>query len=416
MEPHPSHIASGQRGSLARATAAILSAILVALLSLAAGCGKSPEEQRAIAKAEKARTTGVLAVKSNLATAAITATLLPSGAETAPAPATGTLEKPLSGLAPGKYAVTARADGWPEASGQAEITAGQTAELELNFKSGSLRLESEPVGVTVKLGATVLGKTPLTIPMLPPGECALTLEQPGWPAIALRTTIAEGQEAVATARLPHGKLSVESFPTGAAVLIGGKSFGQTPLVWERMPAGTKKLTLQAKDFPPLEITVQVDDRSDVKVAPELGAAFPLLNGAAVLKDVWVPDDPNRLTASFEITGRFAPKNGIVKNLKRQRLHENWLPKRYRYSGTVKAYDPKSGEIEFNEEVGELSRFRIVATPTPAALAALNLDEKTAKGVTLAFYGLLTGVEEPRWPARAITFELTSAEPLRGDAP
>lgn len=391
-------------------------ALLAGLLLLTVGCGKSPEEQRAIAKAEKARTTGGLAVKSNLANAAITATLIAPGAETAPAPVTGTLEKPFTGLTPGKYTVTARVDGWPEASGEIEVAAAQTAELVLNFKSGSLKLESDPAGAVVKLGATVLGKTPLTIPMLPPGECALSLEYPNWPAFALKTPITEGQEATASVRLPHGKLTVESAPSGAAVLIGGKSFGQTPLVWERMPAGTKKLTLQAKDFPPFEVSVKVDDGAEVKIAPELGAAFPLLDATAILKDVWVVEDPNRLTASFEITGRFAPKNGIVKNLKRQRLHEKWLAKRYRYSGVIKAYDPKSGEIEFNDEAAEQSRFRIVATPTPAALAALDLNEKTAKGMKLIFYGLLSGVEEPRWPAKVITFELTGVELLQGGAP
>ncbi len=398
---------------------AFVRVVLVALLAgllLAAGCGKSPEEQRVSAKAEKARTTGVLSVKSNLAHATITATLLAPGAETAPAPITGTPDKPLAGLAPGKYTVTARADGWPEIRGDIEVAAAQTAELELNFKGGALKLDSEPTGVTVKLGGNSLGKTPLTIPLLPPGECALNLEYPNWPGLTFKATIVEGQETAATARLPHGKLTVESAPAGAAVLIGGKSFGQTPLIWERMPAGPKKLTLQAKDFPPLEVSVNVEDGADVKIAPELGAAFPLLDVAAILKDIWVPEDPNRLTASFEITGRFAPKNGIVKNLKRQRLHEKWLTKRYRYSGVIKAYDSKSGEIEFADEAADQSRFRIVATPTPTALAALNLNEKTAKGVTLSFYGLLSGVEEPRWPSKVITFELTTAEMLRGEAP
>ncbi len=389
---------------------------LFTVLLLAAGCSKSPEEQRVIAKAEKARTTGALAVKSNLPNATITATLQPAGGETAPAPITGTLEKPLSGLPPGKYTVVATADGWPEARAEADVVATQTAEVTLNFKSGSLKLDSDPTGATVKLGTAVLGKTPVTIPMLPPGECTLTLELPSWPALTFRTPITEGQEATATARLPHGKLTVESLPTGASVLIGGKVFGQTPVVWQRMPAGTKKITLQAKDFPPLEVTVNVTDGAEATITRELGAAFPLLDARAILTDTWVPDDPNRLTASFEITGRFAPKNGIVKNLKRQRLHENWLTKRYRYSGTVKGYDPKSGEIEFNEETADQSRFRIIATPTPTALAALNLNEKTAKGVTVTLYGVLSGVEEPRWPSKVITFELSSAEVLRGEAP
>ena len=413
MHPHESHRVSVRQ----RRRSALFGLFALALFAtVLAGCGKSPEEQRAAKAAEIAQTTGSLLVKSNLPAATVEATRLPSADDATTAVAQGTVDKPLTRLLPGRYAVVARADGWPEPRGEAAVEIDGTAELVLNFKSGSLKLESEPTGATVKLGATALGKTPLTIPMLPVGECALSLEYPNWPAVPFKTVITEGQESSATVRLPHGKLTVDSLPTGATVLIGGKSFGQTPLVWQRIPAGTRKLTFQAKDFPPLEVSVTVEDGAEVSIAPELGAAFPLLEAAGILKDVWQAEDPNRLTASFEITGRFAPKNGVVKNLKRQRLHERWLTKRYRYSGTVKSYDAKSGEIEFNEDAAEQSRFRIVATPTPAALAALNLDEKTAKGATLTFYGLLSGVEEPRWPSRVITFELTSAEPLRGEAP
>lgn len=390
--------------------------VLLALALLVAGCSKSPEEVRAAKAAEIAQTTGSLLVKSNLPNATVEATRLPSAGDATSAVSQGTVDKAVSRLLPGQYAVVVRADGWPENRGEAAVEIGKTAELTLNFASGSLRLDSDPTGATVKLGATALGKTPLVIPQLPVGECTLSLEYPAWPAVAFKTVIAEEQESSATVRLPHGKLTVDSVPTGATVLIGGKSFGQTPLVWQRMPAGTRKLTLQARDFPPLEVSVTVEDGGDIAIAPELGAAFPLLDAAGILKDVWQVEDPNRLTASFEITGRFAPKNGIVKNLKRQRLHERWLNKRYRCSAVVKAYDPKTGEIEFVEEGAEQSRFRIVVTPTPTALAALNLNEKTAKGMTLTFHGLLSGVEEPRWPSRVITFELTSAEPLRGEQP
>lgn len=409
-EPHRESVRKRRRPAPAGLFA--LAFFVIAL----AGCGKSPEEQRAAKAAEIAQTTGSLLVKSNLPTATVEATRQPSADDATTALAQGTVDKPLSRLLPGRYAVVARADGWPETRGEATVEIGGTAELTLIFTSGSLNLESDPTGATVKHGATVLGKTPLTIPMLPAGECMLSLEYPHWPAVPFKTVIAEGQESSATVRLPHGKLTVDSFPTGATVLIGGKPFGQTPLVWQRIPAGTRKLTFQAKDFPPMEVSVTVEDGSEVSIAPDLGAAFSPLDGAEILKDVWQAEDPNRLTASFEITGRFAPKNGIVKNLKRQRLHERWLKKHYRYSGTVKSYDAKSGEIEFNEDAAEQSRFRIVATPTSVALAALNLDEKTAKGATLTFYGLLSGVEEPRWPSRVITFELTSAEPLRGEVP
>ena len=388
---------------------------LAALALFAAGCGKSPEEQKAAQAAETAQTTGALLVKSNRPEATIEATHLSPAGEAAPAKP-GLVNQPVTGLAPGQYAVVVRSAGWPDLSGAVNVAAGQTTEVTMNFKSGSLHLDSVPGGATVKLGSTVLGQTPMLILELPVGECQLTLEYQTWPPVAFKTTITENVESTATARLPHGKLSVESIPAGATVRLGGQNRGRTPLTLDPLPAGPKKLTLEAEGFPPMTVALTLDDGADLTINRELGTGFQPLEPAALLGAVWVPENKERLTESFDVVGRYAPRNGIVKNLHRQKLFNDWLGKKYRFAGVVKAYDPRDGEIEFVDQSTTLAKYRVVAKLSPEARTGSDLNAASLKGVTLALYGQLTAVEEPRWPSKVITLELTLAELLQGAAP
>ena len=401
---------------LGPAALALVAVVFLVIVSLR-GCSKSPEEKQAAQAALVAQTTGRLVVKSNRANTTIEATRLAAPGEAASVGVKGSedgaAEQTLAGLPPGKYAVTARAEGWPEIHQEANVTAAQTTEVAFNFKSGSLRLDSVPTGAIVRAGGNVLGKTPLVIPQLPPGECQLSLEYPSWPVAAFKTTITESVEAAATVRLPHGKLTVESSPPGATVLLGGRALGQTPLTLERVSAGTKKLTLQSKDFPALEISVTVEDRGEIKVRPVLAAGFPELDPTALLGAVWVYDDPNQLAPRVDsVAGPYEPRNGIVKNLNRKRLYESWLGKSYRFTATVKSYDRDSGQIEFAEQKCELSRYRVLAVLSPEAHRDKDLAAQLTKGATFAVYGTLSAVEEPHWPAKVITLEFSPAEPLR----
>lgn len=391
--------------------------ILAALLILgAAGCSKSPEEVKAAKAKIEAETTGRLAVKSNRANTMIEALRAPAAGEAASdavkSADEGAAEQTLSALPPGKYAVTARSAGWPEIRQEANVEVGRTTEVVINFKSGSLRLDSVPTGAAVKLAGTTLGKTPLVIPQLPPGESQLSLEYPSWPVLTFKVTITENVEATETVRLPHGKLIVESTPPGATILQGKKAIGQTPLTLERVPVGTMKLTLSAKDFPPLEVTAKVEDRGELKVSPQLGSGFPQLDPPVLLRAVWVADNPDKLSPQFDTAGAYQPQNGIVKNLHRKRLYENWLRKSYRLTGSIKSYDPAGGRVEFAEQKSEPASYRVLATLSLEARNDKELAAQLTKGAAFTVYGRLSAVEEARWPSKVITLELTAAEPLR----
>ena len=393
-------------------------ALLLGLMLLVSTCSSKPTRKRSADTPDPA-TTGRLVVKSNRANATIEATRVPAAGETATAGVrgspTGAAEQVMAGLPPGSYVLLTRSEGWPEMRQDVTLTAGQTTEVTVNFKTGSLRLDSIPGGAMVKFGDTVLGKTPLVVPQLPVGECTVSVEYPGWPAVPAKVAIAEGVETAQTVRLPHGRLIVESTPAGATVLMGGKPVGQTPATFERVSAGTWKVTVQAKDFTPVETPVTVEDAGEAKISPVLKSSLPILDPAATLTAIWL-DTPigrkNDLSPDFNQPINFRPKNGIVRNLNRKTLFENWLAKRFRYTGTVKSYKPETGIIEFSDENGENSKYMVTAQLTMSARNDKAIVAQLTKGATFALYGRLSAVEEPSWPAKVITFEITGAEPQR----
>lgn len=395
--------------------ATVLIVLLLAKCAVSSAGDKISAVSQTMAEEKRVRTTGVLLVKSNRPEATVEAVRLASADDPSTDRVQGALGQALPNLPPGKYAVKLRAEGWPDALGEVDVPPGQQTEATVNFKSGSLRLETVPAGAIVKLGKAVLGKTPLLIPQLPPGENSLSLEYLSWPAVPHRVTITENQEAAASVRLPHGRLVVDSFPAGATVVLQGKAYNKTPLFFDPIAVGSHKVTVQAKGFPPMDVSVTVTDGTETKIRPILGTAFPLLDPAALLSAVWLPDDSNvaRIT-----TGLYKPRNDVVKNLRRDWLYNGWLNKVYRYSGAIKTYDAATGRVEFAEQKSDLTRYRLVAlvkpgTPSPVPA---KKDPKDKEPVVLALYGRLTDVDEPSWPGRVITLELTDAEFLPESTP
>lgn len=400
--------------------AALLFLLLLGKCAISSALRKSPEELKAAQAKVEAETTGRLVIKSNRPNTTVEVAKVPAAADAVALKGAeeGAAEQTLSRLPPGKYTVTARSEGWPELRAETTVTAGQATEVAIHFPGGSLKLDSTPTGATVKQGKAVLGKTPLLIALLPPGENSLSLEYSSWPAVPYQAAITENQESAAAVRLPHGKLTVNSVPAGAIVVLDGKAYQKTPLFFDPVAAGPQKLTLQMKDFPSMDVSVTVVDGEEVKIRPVLATAFPVLDPAELLRAVWLPDDSRVPRAT---TGIYRPKNDVVKNLRREWLYSGWLRKIFRYSGPVKSYDDASGRLEFAEQKSELARYRVVAqvksgTPSSLPVAPKKDSKDKEPPVVLAVYGRLTGVEEPAWPARVITLELSDAEFLPEGTP
>lgn len=401
-------------GSAARKFGPIIAAVVILLLGalIFTQCSSKPKRT---ANAPDPKTTGRLIVKTNRPDTVVEANLVQPTGEKAPAAtnfkASGT-EATFPGLPPGKYSLIAKAAGWTDIK-QDDVTVvvGSDAEVTMQFKSGSLKLDSIPDKALVRWGEIDLGRTPVVIPALPVGENQLTLEYPSWPVQPVKVTIVEGVETAETIRLPHGRLIVESTPSGATVQLEAKVIGQTPLTIERMPTGTRKITIRAPEFVPVAFAVTIEDKGEAKLNPVLVSSMPVLEPGALLTAVWMEATGDRgLAPGFNQTINFRSKNGVVKNLNRKKLWESWLNKKFRFTGTIKSYDRNTGKIEFIDEDNELAKYRVSAVLSISSRSDKDVVARLTKGATLPLYAQLDAVEEPNWPAKTISIELINAEP------
>ena len=73
----------------------------------------------------------------------------------------------LDNLPAGNYTVRIKRSGWPDYVQQVTLQPNALVAVEHTFKGVSVTLKSDPAGATIFVGATELGKTPLTIDLPP---------------------------------------------------------------------------------------------------------------------------------------------------------------------------------------------------------------------------------------------------------
>jgi hypothetical protein len=111
--------------------------------------------------------------------------------------------------------------------------------------NGTLKVESKPMGAQVKIDGEVKGVTPLSV-SLPAGAHVMEIVAGSEPrviplSITAGQTLAQYVELVGVSAL--GRLSIQSAPAGATVLLDGQPRGQTPLELPDVAAGDHELVL-----------------------------------------------------------------------------------------------------------------------------------------------------------------------------
>jgi formylglycine-generating enzyme required for sulfatase activity len=153
---------------------------------------------------------------------------------------------------------------------------------------------TEPVsGATVRVGATVVGETPVTFEPTRRGTLVVTLEREGYKeAVELVEVPAEGDVHLEVRLVPRvGYVSITSEPSGAAILLDGRQLiGRTPLVEYSVPVGHHVFTLQKQQYRSAtqEATVEEDFRysfrHDLEPEPSTLTVFSRPTGAQIWID------------------------------------------------------------------------------------------------------------------------------------
>lgn len=156
-------------------------------------------------------------------------------------------------------------------------------------------VDTTPGGATVQVNGRPAGQTPMTL-RLAPGSYRVTLIRSGYAPLTRTITVKRGARASLIVRLTPATAAskprtapvqtaaparpaatmpvrVTSTPSGAAVQIGGKTVGRTPVTLQ-LASGTHTLTVTRSGYTAVRRTVTVKQGAAASLAVNLTAAAP----------------------------------------------------------------------------------------------------------------------------------------------
>ena len=265
-------------------------------------------------------------------------------------------------LRPGDYSLRVTAAGYHPLETGITVTAedSQTLQLELAPLPGRVSFASTPAGATVLLDGEALGRTPLTDQPVEAGEHLVRIEAERYLPLeqALQVTGREVAQQLAVELAPGwAEVSLDSQPSGAAILVDGEQRGTTPAVLE-IDGGEHQLILQSPGY--------ADWQKSVDIVPgqalQLDTAV-LQPAAGVLELASVPAGAN-----VTLDGEFLGQTPLQLELVPDRAHQLavFKPGYRRHSSTVQlaAAARDSQTITLKAQLGEV-RFEI--SPANATL-------------------------------------------------
>ena len=163
------------------------------------------------------------------------------------------------------------AEALAEAEGSAPTENGGAA---LDAGGAVLDVASEPAGATVFVNGDSVGVTPLQVPVAEPGEQWVLVAAGGQTVLDTTVQVAYGDvvaldaarrrapaarddEPAATVEVQRGAIRVTSAPSGAAVLLDGRSVGETPVTIDGLSPGRYSLAVRRSGYEAVARTVAI---------------------------------------------------------------------------------------------------------------------------------------------------------------
>lgn len=125
---------------------------------------------------------------------------------------------------------------------------------------GELRIGSEPAGAAVLLDGRSVGKTPLALRDLSPGNYEVAFRKEGFVSMSERVTVRAGEQAAVRATLtqPKGEVTVLVRPWGSIYIDGELKRSDTDVQYSTsLPAGTHKVRVAHPSLGSQERTIEV---------------------------------------------------------------------------------------------------------------------------------------------------------------
>jgi serine/threonine protein kinase len=153
----------------------------------------------------------------------------------------------LDNLPVGNYTVRIKRSGWPDYVQQVTVQSNTAVAVEHTFKGVNVSLRSDPVGATIYVGPTELGKAPLTIE-LPPEPVELVSRIGALAPVSREVVPDPNGSTVVEFKHQYGIISLASDRQDAQVTVGGIDLGKLPIEGI-FPPGQHQIVVRAPGAP-----------------------------------------------------------------------------------------------------------------------------------------------------------------------
>ena len=158
----------------------------------------------------------------------------------------GKLPTRIDDVPVGDYRFVARRKGW-EKNTILSVGRGVMQTNKIEFAYGSIEVTSDPAGLMISTNGVAIGKTPLTLQELEPGQYRLVITD-GENDLTADVSVAPKEAAKHMFSFDYGAVQLASTPAAATVFRKGKEAGKTPLKLDRIPAGETTVELRLRDY------------------------------------------------------------------------------------------------------------------------------------------------------------------------
>jgi hypothetical protein len=279
----------------------------------------------------------------------------------------GTTPALITGLADGRHRIMLKLDGYEDQQRLIHVPdLPAPSPYLLRQRPNTLRVTSDPPGVSVWRGSQWLGVAPVLLQGLPAGDVTLTLALAGCPPQRRKVTISSvrGEQLQVEMKPPLGDMEIDTLPAGCQVFVDGVDMGTTVA-----PDGGNGLTGR------LAIPNLLAGERSVRIEHPCGASLSgklPVTAAGTLKrtlQLWVPNTQVTLLDGSVSTGMLRERNAqgdIV------------LALTPRAKDMVRYLKPRIREERTLTEAEMQAAFRKVMAPEPEAKTTKEDKDDVAK--------------------------------------
>src|ERR1035437_5456096 len=154
----------------------------------------------------------------------------------------------------GSYSLAVSRKGW-NLDKDISISRGSITTNKTEFQYGSIEMTSDPTGLAISTNGLEIGKTPVILQEVKPGQYTLTASD-GENHLTAVVSVGPKEAAQHNFVFHYGAVKLSSTPSRATVIRKGKEIGKTPLALNHIPAGETLIELQLQDYVSTNFPIQ----------------------------------------------------------------------------------------------------------------------------------------------------------------